>query len=162
MTTSDANTPVELSLRVSRFIRAPRERVFEAWTRPEIRRKWWLTNRGEGPTTCEIDARVGGKYLLKQIGSGAETPHGVDDDYEWIIEGEFTEFEPPQRLVFTWKVNHPGEPAGDERVTIEFDEADGGTEVTITHEGILSSRLRDGTEKGWTKLLELQAELMEQ
>ncbi|MCG8404882.1 MAG: SRPBCC domain-containing protein [Phycisphaerales bacterium] len=160
--TLNANTPTEFSIRVSKFIRASRERVFEAWVRPEIRRKWWRTNRGEGPTTCEIDGRVGGKYLLKQIGSGAETPAGVEDDYEWVIEGEFLEFDAPRRLVFTWNVNHPGEPSGDERVTIEFHEAEGGTEVTISHEGILSSSLRDGTEKGWTKLLELQAEVLAQ
>ena len=41
MTASDADPTAELSLRVSRFVRAPRERVFEAWIRPELRREWW-------------------------------------------------------------------------------------------------------------------------
>ncbi len=160
MTAPNAQTPETLSVRVSRFIRAPRQRVFDAWLDPEIRRKWWFTDRGPGLTACEIDARVGGRYYQKQRGSDCPTP-GVDDDFEWIMQGEFLEIDAPQRLVFTWNVNHPGEPITDERVTIEFAEAEGGTDVVITHEGIVSTKLRDGTEEGWTKLLELLAPVME-
>ena len=154
MNAANAESPDTLRVRVSRFIRAPRRRIFDAWLDPEIRRKWWFTDRGSGLTACEIDARVGGRYCLKQIGSDSPTP-GVDDDFEWIMQGEFLEIDAPQRLVFTWNVNHPGEPITDERVTVEFNEAKGGTEVVITHEGILSTQMRDGTEEGWTKLLEL-------
>ena len=160
MTTSDANPTAELSVRVSRFVRAPRERVFEAWIRPELRRKWWGTGRPEGLSVCEIDARVGGRYCMKQTGSCDESPD-VGSDYEWIMQGEFLEVDAPRRLVFTWEVNHPNEPKSDERVTVEFREAEGGTDVTITHEGILSGRLRDGTERGWTKLLETLGAVVE-
>ena len=159
MADSDVNAPAELSVSVSRVIRAPRERVFEAWLDPELRRKWWLTHHDEGLTTCEIDARVGGRYCMKQIGSCDDSPD-ADDDYEWIMQGEFTEITPPQRLVFTWDVNHPNEPISNERVTVEFREVEGGTEVSILHEGILSSRLRDGTERGWAELLENQAKVI--
>ncbi len=158
MTASDAHAPAKLSVRVSRFIQAPPQDVFEAWIKPEIRKKWWLTARGDGPTTCEIDARPSGRYCLKQLGSGLETPE--DDTYEWVMEGEFLEVVAPKRLVFTWNVNDPDEPVVDQRVTVELREVDRGTEVTITHEGILSNRLREGTEKGWTKLLESMAEVL--
>lgn len=162
MTATDSNSTGELSVRVSRFIRAPRERVFEAWLKPEIRRKWWRTSRGDGPTACEIDARVGGRYLLKQIGGGCEAAPEQDDDKEWIMQGEFLEIDPPSRLVFTWNVNHTEEPVVDQRVTIEFREAEGGTEVEITHQGIHSTGMLDGTQGGWSKLLETLASVMEQ
>ncbi len=161
MTATNAEmNPETLSVNVSRFIRAPRERVFEAWIQPALRRKWWRTHSGAGLTACEIDARVHGRYCMKQIGGGCESPN-EDPNYEWIMEGEFLEVDPPQRLVFTWNVNHDPPIIG-ERVTIEFRQAEGGTDVTIKHEGILSSAMRDGTEGGWTALLEAIAEVFEQ
>jgi len=161
MTASNAHAVTPKSVHVSRVIRAPRERVFEAWVNPEIRRKWWHNSRGEGPTHCAIDARVGGRYCIKQIGCGGETPE-QDDNREWIMEGEFLEFVPPERLVFTWNVNHEDEPHEEERVTIDFREVAEGTELTIKHEGILSTRLRDGTNDGWTKLSEILATVLEE
>lgn len=142
-------------LRVSRIIRAPREKLFDMWVDPALRRQWWLNARGEGPTVCEIDARVGGHYRVHQTGGGAESP-GEEEDYEWIMHGEFLEVVRPERLVFTWNVNHVTEPVVNQRVTVEFRAVAGGTEVTITHEGILSAAMRDGTNEGWSKFLEIQ------
>ncbi len=159
MTSSELNQSGKLSVHVSRFIRAPRERVFEAWIKPELRRQWWYSDKGEQLTSCEIDARVGGRYCQQQIG-GCDASDTAND-YEWIMEGEFTEVVSPERLVFTWNVNHPDEPPNEEIVTVEFAEVEGGTEVVIKHEGIVSTRLRDGTEEGWTKLLESQASVLE-
>ncbi len=158
MTSSELNQTGKLSVHVSRFIRAPRERVFDAWIKPELRRQWWQSDKGEHLTACEIDARVGGRYCQKQIGGCYASD--ATGDYEWIMEGKFTEVLAPERLVFTWNVNHPDEPPNEEIVTVEFAEAEGGTEVTIKHEGIVSTRLRDGTEEGWSKLLERQAEIL--
>lgn len=161
MTASDSDARGELSVRVSRFIRAPRQRVYDAWIKPELRRRWWQAGGNEKLTTCEIDARVGGRYCMKQIGGCDDSPDS-DPDYEWVMQGEFLELVAPELLVFTWNVNHPDEPKSEERVTVEFREAEGGTQVTITHQGILSSRLREGTEQGWTTLLEHQAGVLEQ
>ena len=159
VTSSEMNKTGKLSVHVSRFIRAPRERVFEAWIKPELRRQWWRSDKGEHLTACEIDARVGGRYCQKQIG-GCDASDTAND-YEWIMEGEFTEVVSPERLVFTWNVNHPDEPESTEVVTVEFLEVDGGTEVVIAHSGILSTRLRDGTDKGWTTLMETLAAVLE-
>ena len=57
------------------------------------------------------------------------------------MDGEFLEVVAPKRLVFTWNVTHPEEPAVEERVTVDLREVDGGTGGTITHEGSLSNRL---------------------
>ena len=157
--TAEAQSSAELTVRVSRLIKAPRQRVFDSWVKPELRRKWWLTQSGDQLRSCEIDARVGGRYRQSQMGGCNDSDQ--DETYEWIMEGEFLEVVEPERLVFTWQVNHPDEPPSDERVTIEFAEVDGGTEVIITHRGILSTHLRDGTEKGWTTLLETQAGVLE-
>ena len=161
MTATDpAMDPETLSVKVSRFIRAPRTRVFDAWVKPELRRQWWRTHSGGGLSHCEVDARVGGRYCMKQIGSGCDSPD-EDPNYEWIMQGEFLEVDPPRKLVFTWNVNHVP-PSVDERVTVEFREVEGGTEVTLRHEGIRSSEMREGTEGGWTTHLEAIAKCLEQ
>ena len=77
MTSSKAQAPDTLSVHVSRLVRAPREVVFDAWIKPQIRRQWWLTGREEGLKTCDIDARVGGRYCLSQIGGGEHATAGV-------------------------------------------------------------------------------------
>lgn len=160
MATSE-KTMTELSVRVSRMIRAPRERVFDAWVLPEIRRKWWRNARGEGPTHCEIEARVGGRYCIKQIGGGGEGDTVQEgEDYEWIMEGKFVAFDRPRKLAFTWNVNHQHEPLVEQLVTVDFKDAPGGTEVVITHEHIPTGSLRDGTRGGWTKLMEIMTEVL--
>lgn len=145
-----------LSLTVSKVIPAARERVFTAWLDADIRRKWWFSNMDGSPAHCEVDPQVGGKYLIRQIGCGEDPMPGVPEDYAWEMTGEFLEIDKPNRIVFTWNVNHPNEDESDERVTVTFEEADGGTLVTIHHVGMKSQNMRDGTEKGWTEILDRQ------
>jgi uncharacterized protein YndB with AHSA1/START domain len=159
MMASKARRSGKLSLRVSQVIPALPQRVFDAWIQPELRRRWWFVDRGFRLTHCEIDARVGGRYCMKQVGGGEEL--GVPPGFEWIMEGRFLEVDAPRRLVFTWNVNHTP-PVVDERVTVEFRAVPGGTEVTITHENIGSAAMRDATEGGWTELLEIQARVLEE
>lgn len=152
----------DLTIKVVRFIRAPRDVVFDAWVNPQIRRQWWRNSRGEGPTTCDIDARLNGAYCIKQIGGGSEKDTEKEGaDYEWIMHGVFVEFDRPKRLAFTWNVNHLYEPCVEQLVTVEFDEVRDGTEITLTHVRIQTEHLRDGTLGGWTKLLEIMADLLE-
>ena len=65
--------PTALSL--TRVIRAPLEKVFAAWTRPELLRQWW----GPGPVTCpeaEVDLREGGAYRLANVEADGTSPSG--------------------------------------------------------------------------------------
>src|SRR5262245_37096470 len=142
----------ELSLTVSRVIHAPRERVFDAWIRPELRRQWWLNNRGEPLTACEIDARIGGRYHMEEYYDLPDEP-GYGPNYLWTLDGEFLEVDRPNRLAFTWNVNH-NPPVVNHRVTVEFRAVPGGTEVTITHVGRMDRKMRGGTQTGWSELLE--------
>src|SRR5262249_47577984 len=141
----------EMSLTVSRVIHAPRERVFDAWVQPELRRQWWLNNRGGPLVACQIDARVGGRYRMEERYDLPDDPT-YGPNYLLLLEGEFLEMDRPKRLVFTWNVNHKP-PVVNHRVTVEFREVDGGTEVTITHVGRMDQKMREGTQGGWSELL---------
>ena len=56
----------ERELVVTRTFNAPARIVFEAWTRPELFRQWWLPKSiGMSLRSCEMDVRIGGKYRLE-------------------------------------------------------------------------------------------------
>lgn len=139
----------DLSLVVRRTVKAPVQRVFDAWTQPAHLRAWW----GPKDVTCvdaEVDLRVGG---LLRIGN--RLPNG---DVMWIT-GEFEEIAPPSKLVYSWRLGpdrdpHPEAPGSRERVTVRFEPHDGGTEVIIVHERLVSEASRKGHEAGWLGCLD--------
>lgn len=92
---------------------------------------------------AEVDLRVGGRYRI-----GNEMP---DKSLLWI-EGEFERVEAPRLLVYTWRVGE--QPAPTERVTVRFEAAGDGTEVTVLHERIATPALRDRHLAGWNGCLE--------
>ena len=83
MNTTTVTTPNELEIRVERIFDAPRTHVYSVWTDPELIPEWW----GNGTIVEEMDVRPGGTYRFR-------TAFGV-------VEGEFREVEPPERLVQT-------------------------------------------------------------
>ena len=134
-----------LSLVVRRHVPAPPGAVFAAWTDPDELVRWW----GPPGVECagaEVDLRVGGAFRL-----GNRMPTG---EVVWI-SGEYEVIERPHRLVYTWVAGSGGAtPADAERVTVEFAELDGGTEVTVTHRQIASEEARDGHHQGWLGCLD--------
>jgi uncharacterized protein YndB with AHSA1/START domain len=98
-------TPSELEIRVERVFDAPRAHVFSVWTDPQLIPAWW----GDGTVVEEMDVRPGGAYRFR-------TAYGV-------VEGEFREVEPPERLVQTFQ-NH--------LQTLEFEELGEQTKLTQT------------------------------
>lgn len=139
-------TTQPVSLKVSRLIKAPRERVFAAWITPsDVVR--WLGGEKCHIQTATIDPRVGGEYHFKMKGSDAGKPG---------MTGVFREIKSPERLVFTWLTGGcTGEmPRVETLVTVEFAAQAGGTLVQITHEGFPDAELRDGHNDGWTASLE--------
>jgi len=131
------------SLQVKRLIKAPRERVFAAWMNPDILKQWF------GPDTCQvqtaaIDLRVGGEYRFE-----VSSDHG-----EMSVRGVYREIAPPAKLVFTWQWEDDPEWAEVESlVTVDFIDANGATEVRITHEGLPSEEHRTRHEYGWNGCL---------
>jgi len=136
-----------VSLVVRRTIRAAPARLFEAWTRPELLAKWW----GPSDVTCtgaEFDLRPGGRYRIAN--------RMPDGNTLWIT-GVIEEVSPPERLVYSWSLEPPPDPAGAperSRVTVQFRARGRATEVIVVHENIPSAAIRDGHEAGWIGCLE--------
>jgi uncharacterized protein YndB with AHSA1/START domain len=109
----------EPEIRHSVFIRAPREKVWAAFTTPKGLDGWWGT-RGS-----EIDLRPGGKLILRWRDWGAERDYSGDHDCVVV------EVVPLTRFVFRW-----GEPA-DALTTVEFDleDREGGTLLRLREHG---------------------------
>lgn len=131
----------QIALVVRRTIRAPVDRVFDAWTRPEQLRRWW----GPRPVTCtaaEVDLRVGGAYRIANL-----LPDGT---VLWIF-GEFEIVEPPRRLAYTWAVERVGAtgPSRRSRVTVRFEPREEHTEVIVVHEQIENEETRVDHQRGW-------------
>jgi uncharacterized protein YndB with AHSA1/START domain len=145
--------PTDTSLRVQRTFDAPVEEVFNAWTDPEVMRRWWRANPAWTTPVAEVDLRVGGRYRISM-----EDPA---DGSRHTVGGEYTEVTPPTRLAYSWQWEEGGQP-GDQvsAVTVDF-RADGPrTTVVLEHSGLGSSESRDSHGQGWDGVLEmLQAQL---
>jgi len=127
------------SLRVTRIIKAPQEKVYDAFIVPELRKQWWASKPGYSCTVCEIDARVGGDYRINMI-----TAEG-----EFFAVGTFRELVRPEKQVFTW--SWPTGEVKESLVTLLFKAIDANTtELTILHEKLPSTEYRDLHAEGWT------------
>jgi uncharacterized protein YndB with AHSA1/START domain len=155
----------EAVVHVSRIYDAPRHEVFAAWTEPALLTQWFRPVNGV--STAELDVRPGGKYRIVMDPQG-ELPGPA------TIVGTYLEVDPPQRLVFSfgWELPPPENLEGlerldpkeledrledlrslDSRVTVQFHEDDGATEVEITHERLDTQRLRAFHIFGWRMVL---------
>ena len=139
------------TLRVERTYDAPAQRVFDAWTNPEVMRRWFHAGDETWSTpVAEVDLRVGGGYVLTMR-------HG--DGEENTARGEYTVVDPPNRLAFTWTWGAEDSPRT--AVEIEFTEVDGATTVVLTHSGLSGESSRDGHTEGWQQALENLARELE-
>lgn len=134
-------------LRLERRFCAPPEDVFDAWTNPEVLRRWWAAEASWTSPGCDIDLRVGGEYTLRME---------ADDGTVHAVAGEFREVERPERLVYTWcwvgeEGLHPGHVSV---VTVEFRGDGDETLVVLEHAQLASeeSRVRHGA--GWRGVME--------
>jgi uncharacterized protein YndB with AHSA1/START domain len=118
MNEATVTTPNERELVITRSFDAPRDVVFEAWTKPEHVTHWWDPS-GAPLASCEIDLRVGGAFRFVNAGSGH------------AFAGVYREIVPPELLVFA-------SPAGAtrEEVTgrLAFREQEGRTTLLLTME----------------------------
>ena len=117
--------PTDRQILIERSFDAPRHLVYEAYTTPELVKRWWHANRGD-VTLVEIDLRVGGRWRYAMV-----TPDGT----EVAFHGEYREIVPNERLVSTEV--YEGLPEGvseDDAATVNtatFTEADGRTKFTL-------------------------------
>lgn len=117
----DQKWSMDREIVIARVFDAPRERVFDAWTRPE-HLTHWFGPKGFTLTTHEIDVRVGGRWRFMFRG-----PDGTNYDNRMA----FLEVKRPELLVFEHGSDRDDDP-GKFRTTITFDEqSNGKTVVTL-------------------------------
>jgi uncharacterized protein YndB with AHSA1/START domain len=133
------------SLEIKRLIKASRDRVYAAWTDP-VQLKQWFGPENVQTRDLIAEARVGGEFRWDLTNSEGE---------EMTMRGEFRELQPGKKIVFTWQweddedwENHVSV------VTVELDDADGGTELRLTHEKLPNEESRDGHTRGWNSALD--------
>jgi uncharacterized protein YndB with AHSA1/START domain len=117
--TATVTLPTDEQILITREFDAPRHLVYEAFTTPELVKRWWSANRGE-VTVAEIDLRVGGTWRYVMV---------TDDGVEVGFHGEYREIVPNERLVSTEVFE--GMPDAEAVNTMTLTEADGRTTLTI-------------------------------
>lgn len=147
----DSSPAENLKLQASRVIRASRQRVFDAWTRPENMRQWFGPNRTIA--NLEINPRKDGAYLIELEGGPCDSTNAkADIASNVVISGRYIKVDPYDLLSFTWSSNL--DPTEETLVTITFKDVAEGTELTLTHERFATELSRQRHEMGWTGALD--------
>ncbi len=154
--TLQLTAPGEREIVMARVLEAPRRLVFDAFTKPELVKRWLLGPPGWSMPVCEIDLRVGGKYryVWRKDSDGAEMGMG----------GVYREIVVPERLVTTERFDeawYPGEAVG----TLVLVEQRGRTTVTQTmryesreaRDAVLQSGMEKGVAASYDRLADLLA-----
>lgn len=151
MTTMETS---ETSLRLTRVIKAPRERVYNAFLDPDAYTKW-LPPGGYTGKVYHMDARVGGTYRMSFA--------SLDKKDQHAFGGKYLELKPHEKIRHTdaFETDVPAM-KGEMTVTINFRDVAGGTEVTVVHEGIPKVVGAKNASLGWNSSLDNLAALVEQ
>jgi uncharacterized protein YndB with AHSA1/START domain len=142
---------------MTRVFDVPRTLVFDAFTKPELVKRWLLGPPGWSMPVCEIDLRVGGAY--RYVWRHA-------DGNEMGMGGVYREIVAPERLIATEKFDeawYPGEAVG----TLVLSEQGGKTTITQTvlyqsreaRDAVLKSGMEQGVAAGYDRLAEMLASL---
>src|SRR5471030_628939 len=133
--------PSDGELIITRDLKAPRGKVFAAWTDPARAAQWWCPSDCK-LLSCEMDLRPGGKWhrSMRVPGGSVITKYGV-----------YREVEPPGRLVFTYATDYGNGTVDPETVvSLTFADAAGGTRLTLWHTEFQDVAVRDSHIGGWT------------
>lgn len=130
---------------LTRLIDAPREKVYRAWTEPELLKRWFAPLPFTTPT-AELDVRTGGSNLIVM-----RSPEGQD----MPNRGVYLEVVPNERLVFTDAYTKAWEPSEKPfiTVTLTFGDLNGKTEYTarVLHWSVADREMHEqmGFHQGW-------------
>jgi uncharacterized protein YndB with AHSA1/START domain len=150
-TTLDRRSDRELVIK--RTFNGPARLVFEAWTKAELFKRWWVPKSfGLTLLSCEMDVRTGGAYRLVFARGDAEP---------MAFYGSYREVTPHLRLVWT---NEEGGPDNAQVTTVTFEEKGGKTLVVMTElhpsKESLDESCASGVQPGMLEAFEQLAELL--
>lgn len=138
----------DLTVNLSKVIQAPIEKVFDAWLDAETLAKFMLPAPGMPTPEVITDARPGGRFSIIMHVGDEKIPH----------TGEYLEIIRPDKLVFTWE-----SPCSVDQSTVTLKFAaitPVSTEMELTHVRFIDEDTRADHDRGWTNILDAQAELM--
>ena len=126
------------SLAMQRRFKAPRDRVFKAFTDLDVLREWWGPEGMDLPE-ASLDLKVGGAYdfHMRNSEGGIHRVHGT-----------YVEIDEPERLVFTWQWVRD-EPTAEMLITLTFHDHGDETELELFQEKMPDAESVAGHEKGW-------------
>src|SRR5438128_6876088 len=149
--TATVTLPTDEQILITRAFDAPRHLVYEAWTTPELVKRWWSAKRGE-VTVAEIDLRVGGAWRYVMV---------TDGGFEVAFHGKYREIVPNERIVSTEV--YEGMPEAEAVDTLTFTETDGRTLLTLlvqhTSKEHRDAHVESGMEDGLQDALDLLEEV---
>ena len=130
-------------VRIERTFTAPAEDVFDAWTSPEVMRRWFHCDHDWQTPEAEVDLRVGGRVrIVMRQPDGTQVEAG----------GEYTFIDRPNRLVMTWTFQD--HPSNRQLIELSFSESEGRTTVLLLNTGISTDERRDAQDWGWNGCLD--------
>ncbi len=130
-------------VRIERTFDAPAEDVFDAWTHPEVMRRWFHCAPDWDTPRAEVDLRVGGTVRVTM-----RRPDGTEHE----AHGEYTVIDRPHRLAMTWTFDD--DPSNEQLIELSFSESAGSTTVLMINSGISTDERRDGQDEGWNGCLD--------
>lgn len=157
--TAVVTLPSDTQILITREFDAPKHLVYQAWTTPELVKRWWSAKRGE-VTLAEIHLRVGGTWRFVIV---------TNDGFEVGFHGEYRELVPHDLIVCTEIYEGVPEPAaGEEAVnTMTFTEVDSRTTFTLLtqmatkeeRDMVINSGMEAGMQDAWDLLEEVAISL---
>jgi len=125
-------------VRIERTYTASAEQVFDAWTSPEVMRRWFHCSPDWATPEAEVDLRVGGKTRVVM-----QKPDGIQVE----AQGEYKLIDRPHRLVMTWTFDD--DLSNEQLIELSFLESEGSTTVLLINTRISTDERRDNQEEGW-------------
>ena len=140
----------EYSVRLRRILNASPDRVWDAWTRPELMRQWFCP---KGMRVAELDAdiRVGGTFRVVMDPGNAPLQPPPEMGKFLIAYGEYQTVERPSDLAFTWAWERRDEVS---HVQISITPQGAGAELVLIHEGLQDASSQLFHEDGWQPTLD--------
>ncbi len=139
----EVSTPTDREIVMTRTFDATRERVFDAFTTPELIQRWLLGPDGWSMLVCDVDLRAGGSFHYVW--------HNAGEDKQFGLNGDYREVARPQRIVHAERFDQSWYP-GDALVTTTFEELASTTTVTMKmsfdSRAIRDQAIESGMEKG--------------